>query len=150
MAKIVVPTSNTVITSAWGKSVAAALVIGTGTEATSNTIAATAPIVLDGRPIMIEFMAGSVTLPAGAGNSFVVWLFEDAVSLGYWAVHLNSTATAGQAPITAKRRLAAPTGTRTYSARAACTPAGSATVNAGSPNLPAFIRVTRASGPTYP
>ena len=136
MAKIVIPTPNTTITSAWGKSVADAinldwelgygertspLAIGPGTEATSNTVAGTAPIVLDGRPILVEFFAPAVVLPPGIGSIFNIWFFEEATSLGIASATMSVVAGQGTVPVYGARRLAAPTGTRSYTARAACT-----------------------------
>lgn len=167
MAKIVVPTPNTVITSAWGTSVAEALnldwelgygerttplAIGTGVEASANTIAATAAIALDGHPILIEFFAPQITLPAGVGSTFNLWFFQDATSLGVVSSTMNVVAGQATMPVYAARRLAAPSGSHAYTARAACSAGtGNVAAAAGGPGLanPAFIRVTRAAGPTF-
>jgi hypothetical protein len=167
VAKIVVPTPNTVITSAWGTSVADALnldwelayaertttmAIGTGVEANANSIAITGAITLDAHPILLEFFAPQVTLPAGVGSVFNVWFFQDAVSLGLASVTMSVVAGQGTVPVYAARRLAAPTGSHAYSVRAACS-AGTGSVNAGTggagTGMPAFLRITRAAGPTF-
>jgi hypothetical protein len=167
VAKIVVPTPNTTITSAWGKSVADAinldwelayaeltspLAIGPSGEATSNSVAITGPITHDGRPILIEFFAPVIQLPPGVGSTFNVWLFQDAVSMGLLSATMSVVAGQGTVSVYGARRLAAPSGTHSYSARAACS-SGSGSVIAGpggtGNNMPAFLRVSRAAGPTF-
>lgn len=122
------------------------LTIGTGTEASSNTFAQTAAIAHDGRPVIVEFFIPSATLPAGVGSALSVWLFEDAASLGLAGTAMNVVSGQALVSMIGQRRLAAPSGTHTYSARAACS-AGSGSVNGGTgatgTNGPAFIRVTR-------
>lgn len=124
------------------------LAIGAGNEASANTIAATGSIVLDGSAILVEVVIPAVSLPAGVGSVFNVFLFEDAVSLGNVSQTMSVVAGQGTVSLHGARRLSAPTGTRTYSARAACS-AGTGTVIAGPGGagaaVPAFIRVSRAS-----
>jgi hypothetical protein len=123
------------------------LPIGVGTDASSLVVASTPAITLDGGPILLEFFAPQVTLPAGVGSVFSVWFFEDNVSLGLASATMSVVAGQGTVPVNAQRRLPVAAGSHSYAARAACN-AGSAVVVAGTggagTTMPAFIRVTRA------
>ena len=112
-------------------------------ESSSNTVVTADAIYCDGSPILIEFYAAKLVI----GSSYiVVTLFDDSTSLG-WLVNTSATQGGG----TYSRRLTPTFGKHVYSIRAFVS-GGTGTVEAGAGGsgnqMPAFIRITRASGGT--
>lgn len=163
---IVVPTPNTTITSAWGKTVAdtingaiprelayaqstAAKAVTAAAEASADLIVAAPAVTFDGTTVvMIECFAPAVVPAATLGANIMLWLYQDGVSIG----RLTTVQTPGAAPIIAPayvaRRLTPAAGARTYSLTATQN-VGNGNVFAGTGGLgqymPAFIRITRAA-----
>jgi hypothetical protein len=162
---IVVPTPNTVITSAWGKSVADAInaapgtelayaqittnvTVNTGSEGSANLVVSAPAITLDGTTaILVEFYAGAV-IPAALANAVVHVYLSDTpgVSLGRLAMVSNPAAANLYVPVYAARRLTPAAGNKTYQV-GAYQSGGNGSIAAGPGGTgawgPAFIRITR-------
>jgi len=162
---IVVPTPNTTITSAWGKSVADAIngaippelyynqitaplaVTATAANA-SQLVIAGAAVAYDGRPVIIEFSSPALLTPNIAGGAVTINLIEGGTDLGYLgqAQASNPSILTG---VTFRRRLTPTAGNHTYQIAAWRTAgAANATVFAGPGGAdqypPAFMRIIRA------
>jgi len=161
---IVVPTPNTTITSAWGKSVAdqlnlvhelvyAQTVTAVGmvgvTAPTAVTLVAGPATTFDGAPVMVEFYAAQAQCGAGAGTAILFNLWDGGSDLGYYGQIINVAASILTVPVFLSRRLTPSAGSHTYIAKA-WVPAGSGgSVGAGPGGInalpPMFLRVTRAT-----
>ena len=164
---IVVPTPNTVITSAWGKSVADMLnaniprelaytqatttkSVTSGVETSADLVVAAPAIALDGTTaVLVELFAPAV-IPASVAGAFVmVWLYQDGLSIGRMATVITPAAGQLVAPVYAARRLTPAAGNRQFSFAATAGGGGAGSVVAAAGGVgqyqPAFIRVTRAA-----
>lgn len=163
---IVVPTPNTVITSAWGKSVAdtineniprelayaqvTAAVNPTGVTApTANTVVGTGALTLDGRAVLIEFYAPQMRTGTGVGTSLILNLWDGATDLGYMAQAINPGTGGMTVPCHFARRLVPSAGSHAYSVRVWVPAGAGGSIGAGPGGIdqvaPAFIRVSRAT-----
>jgi len=164
---IVVPTPNTTITSAWGKSVADAIngaiprELAYAQVTASKTVTATAENVADlvvAAPALtfdgtiavnIEvFTPAAVPAPA-VGAALHLWLYQDGVSIGRLAALTNPAAASFACPVTASRRLVPTAGSQTFSFAATAPAGGNGNIAAGTGGagqyMPAYIRITRAA-----
>jgi hypothetical protein len=152
---IVVPTPNTVITSAWGKSVADAInaapgtelayaqitanvTVTAGAEASANLVVGAPAIALDGSTaILVEFFAAAV-IPAALANATVHLYLSDTpgVSLGRLGLVSNPAPANLYVPVYAARRLTPAAGNKTYQV-------GAYQSGGNGAWGPAFIRITR-------
>ncbi len=158
---IVVPTPNTTITSAWGKSVADALNMwpraGAGAEIvyaqTTTAVVVTnqssagshlfvdgGAATYDGGPVSIEVFCPYVTSPAAA--QIFIGLYDGATYLGQLAA-VSAASGAIAVPVDARYRLTPTAGSHTYKV-GAWVGSGSGRMDAGTAFVPGFIRVTRA------
>jgi hypothetical protein len=162
---IVVPTPNTTITSAWGKSVADAInalqlprelayaqitanksITATGAVGGDAVVSAPAT-VFDGSAVALDFFSPAVVPASIAAATVQLFLYEGGTVLCTLAV--VSTTTAGQAyvPVFATRRFTPAAGSHTYGI-GAFRELGNGTVVAGAGAgvgqfAPAFIRITK-------
>jgi hypothetical protein len=163
---IVVPTPNTVITSAWGKSVADALnaiiphelaytqstatkLVTVGVEASADAVVIGPAVTYDGAtPVIVECFAPAVVPAAVAGANVMLWLYQDGVSIGRLATVQTPAAGVFIAPVHLTRRITPTAGSHQYTF-AATVNGGNGNVFAGTGGLgqyqPSFIRVTRAA-----
>jgi hypothetical protein len=159
VAKIVVPTPNTTITSAWGKSVADAIngsaelaytqITANVTVTAAETPVVAAPaVVFDGTPVLVEFYASAVVPAEIARATVELWLFQDGGSLGRMAVVSNPAASGLYMPVFAVRRLTPTAGSHTFAVRAT-RGGGDGAIAAGTGGAgtyaPAYIRVVGAT-----
>jgi len=163
---IVVPTPNTTITSAWGKSVADAIngaiprelaytqvtaskTVTATVEASADLVVAGPAVTYDGSTaVVVEVFSPAVTPPLAAGASLFLWLYQDGASIGRLAGLVTPSATQLVLPVYAARRITPTAGSHAYSF-AATVSGASGSVFAGAGGLgqymPAFIRITRAA-----
>jgi hypothetical protein len=165
VAKIVVPTPNTTITSAWGKSVADAInnaaelayvqitapkSVTSNVEATADLIVAAPAVVYDGvNPVLIEFFCPGVSPPTTLGATLSLWIFQDGTSIGRAAV-TTPAASALYAPVHMVRRLTPTAASHTYAIHGTSSTGTAGTVNAGPGGtgaqwIPSFIRIVGAT-----
>ncbi len=158
---IVVPTPNTTITSAWGKSVADALNLwprpGAGAEIVYAQTTSTVTVVntntttshvfvdggaatYDGGPVSIEVFCPYATSPSAAQLYF--GLYDGATYLLQLAA-LSAAAGAIALPVHARYRLTPSAGSHAYKV-GVWVASGTGRTDAGAPWVPGFIRVTRA------
>jgi hypothetical protein len=164
---IVVPTPNTTITSAWGKSVADALnkwpAPGAGAEivyaqitapiTVTSTAAAAAhtfvdggPATYDGSPVVLEAFSPYVTCPAGGGTQIGLWDGATFLTiLGQIGIGAGSLAVA--AALNLRYRFTPSAGSHAYKT-GTWVSTGSGQVMAGTGTgggyVPGFLRITRA------
>jgi hypothetical protein len=165
MAPIVVPTPNTTITSAWGKSVADAIngaipgevfynqitapvLLTNGAASAAQMVIAGSATVYDGRPVIVEFSSPGILTPNAAGASVMLNLWDANTDLGYFGQVL-ATSPQIQVGATFRRRITPTAGTHTYQIVGWRTVGGaSGTVQAGPGGIdqfcPAFLRIVRA------
>jgi hypothetical protein len=163
---IVVPTPNTTITSAWGKSVADAInalqlprelayaqitagkTIANTTETAADLVVAAPAVTFDGTTaVLVEVFSPAVVPAAVAGSGLVhIWLYQDGASIGRLALVTNPAGSSMYVPVHATRRLTPAAGSHTFSF-AATQGGGNGTVAAGPGGvgnyMPAYIRITR-------
>lgn len=115
------------------------------TPASAQTIVAGTPRSYDGSPILIQFNAPSILIPAGAVNVFTLW--DGATDLGYLGSIQAPTGSLIYDTTSAFRRVIPTVGTHAYSIAAWMSGAGTGQYQAGpgapSGYGPVFIRVTR-------
>ena len=163
---IVVPTPNTTITSAWGKSVADAIngaiprelayaqltntkPVTSNVEASADLVVAAPSVTFDGTTVIMVECFSPAVYPASVANANVMlWLYQDGVSIGRLATVVTPVAAQTLVPVLAARRLTPAAGARQFSF-AATANGGTGNVGAGPGGLgqyqPAFIRITRAA-----
>ncbi|HKY67413.1 MAG TPA: hypothetical protein VJM49_13620 [Acidimicrobiales bacterium] len=163
---IVVPTPNTTITSAWGKSVADAInaavprelayaqvtaskTVTAGAEVSADPVVLAPSVTFDGSTVvLIEFFTPAVAPAIAANANVMLFLYQDGASIGRMAAVVNPAAANMYAPVYAVRRMTPTAGAHQYTF-AAIVAGGNGTVVAGPGGvgqyMPAFIRISKAS-----
>lgn len=163
---IIVPTPNTVITSAWGKSVADAIngaiphelaytqltairTVTSTTEVSADAVIIGPAVTYDGAtPVLVECFAPAALPPPAASAQLHLWLYQDGVSIGRLAFILSAAAAQAAVPVHAARRLTPTAGSHQFTF-AATVSGASGSVNGGPGGvgqyMPGYIRVTRAA-----
>lgn len=120
------------------------------TEATSDTVVASASVAYDGSTIVnVEFYCPILFPPTVDGGKAIVLLYEDSTVLGQIAVaRTSSAATAIGWPCHVSRRLTPSNASHTYTIKLMTT-AGTANASAGAggtgAEMPGFIRITKVA-----
>lgn len=163
---IVVPTPNTTITSAWGKSVADAIngaiprelayaqftalkSITGASEASPDSVVNAPSVTFDGTTAVVIECYAPVVAPAAVANATLdLMLYEGGVSLGKLATVRTPAAASLYVPVYVARRLTPAAGARIY-VLAAMQTGGAGLVSGGTGGagqyMPGFIRITRAT-----
>jgi hypothetical protein len=113
-----------------------------GTEGAPTDVVSSGELILDGRPVWVEFNAYGLLTSATAADAVVINLWDGATDLGRWALAVTPAAAAMAVPVHARRRITPAVGSHTYKVRA-WKATNNGTVRATG-TFPGYIRVTYA------